>query len=234
MVDYNNAKVYRLVAGGLQYIGSTVESLAKRKSGHKRSYNSWKNGTYHWVTSFLLFDTECDVDIVLIENYPCSSKEELHARERYWIENIEGGCVNRYHPTRTNKEYIDQHRDHLLQCMKQYRENNKEKVQESNRKWYEENKDKVKQYREQNKDHIRQQEKEYKERNKEQIRLKQKERYERKNGPPKIRQRGSGGLRQIPNGKWRVVISKNKIKTDKTFDTKEEAENFILTANKIA
>jgi hypothetical protein len=36
------------------------------------------------------------VRIVLIENYPCDSKNELHARERYYVNNID--CVNKNKP----------------------------------------------------------------------------------------------------------------------------------------
>lgn len=43
------------------------------------------------------------------------------------------------------------------------------------------------------------------------------------------RPKGTGGITQRENGNWRVIITKNKIKYDKTFKTKEEAENFLKT-----
>ena len=43
----------------------------------------------------------------------------------------------------------------------------------------------------------------------------------------KIRKRGEGQLYQRSNGSWRAVKSINKIKYDKTFHTKEEAEVYL-------
>jgi hypothetical protein len=37
-----------------------------------------------------------------LEKYPCKSKGELEARERYWLEDTEN-CVNKQIPTRTQK-----------------------------------------------------------------------------------------------------------------------------------
>ena len=49
-------------------------------------------GAYHYVTSFDVLQNG-NYDIVLIESYPCNSKDELHARERYHTNNID--CVNK-------------------------------------------------------------------------------------------------------------------------------------------
>ena len=44
-----------------------------------------------------------NTDIILVESYPCENKNELHSRERYYIEN--NNCVNKIIPTRTSKEF---------------------------------------------------------------------------------------------------------------------------------
>ena len=41
--------------------------------------------------------------IGLLETYPCQNRDQLLARERYWIEKID--CVNKCVPTRTKSEY---------------------------------------------------------------------------------------------------------------------------------
>lgn len=46
-----------------------------------------------------------DIDIILLENYPCKDKNELHARERYYIEQYKDSIVNKVIPTRTIQEY---------------------------------------------------------------------------------------------------------------------------------
>jgi predicted GIY-YIG superfamily endonuclease len=95
-MKYEKGKIYKLVdnTNGNIYIGSTIQSLSKRKSQHKEIKNKCKSK---------LIINNGDYDIILIENYPCSSKEELFARERYFIENIE--CINKMIPGRTKKEW---------------------------------------------------------------------------------------------------------------------------------
>jgi hypothetical protein len=95
---------------GLIYIGSTCQSLAIRKAGHKRNYKSWKIGKRTFTTSFKLFEDDKDnVDIVLIENVNCNNKEELHKRERFYIETI--NCVNKIIVGRTSKEWREDNKD---------------------------------------------------------------------------------------------------------------------------
>ncbi|MDR3597025.1 hypothetical protein [Clostridium sp.] len=105
MPNFANGKIYKLVSpSGLTYVGSTTQSLAVRKGGHRRAHRSYQNGVNKdKVTSFSLFDEDADnIDIVLIEKYPCVDKEELHQRERFFIENTQ--CVNKYLPITTPEE----------------------------------------------------------------------------------------------------------------------------------
>ena len=150
MPDYQKAKIYKLVGYGLTYYGATIQSLCERKSGHKRNINK--------CMSKELFKLGDDIDIVLVENYPCNNKEELHQRERYYIENNE--CINKQIPTRTKKEYCETNKENKKEYDKEYRENNK---------------DKIKQYREDNKEMIKLLKKENYEQNKEIINNKRKE-----------------------------------------------------------
>jgi hypothetical protein len=76
------------------------------------------------LSAFQVLENE-DYDIILEEKYPCNSKEELHKRERYYIDN--NLCVNKYIPTRTNQEY--------------------RKEKKSDQKYYESHKDKISQHR---------------------------------------------------------------------------------------
>jgi len=105
-MDYKNGKIYRAVSSNnKQYIGSTTQTLTKRLSTHKKDYKRWVAGTKRCGSIRELYNDESEVKIFLIEDYPCERKEQLEARERYWIENIEGGCVNKYIPTRSITEY---------------------------------------------------------------------------------------------------------------------------------
>jgi len=154
-MDYKNGKIYRIVCNetGLCYVGSTTSTLTKRLSSHKSSYKNYLEENSNYVTSYKILE-KGNYDIVLIEEYPCENKQQLHARERYYIETME--CVNKIIPIRTKEE------------IKKYHE-----------KWYdlykEQNKEKHKEYYKLNKEEISKNHKEYYEKNKEQIREQKKE-----------------------------------------------------------
>ena len=106
MPNYKEGKIYRLVNSSTTdcYYGSTCDELRKRKYQHKTDYIRYLQNQKKYITSFKIFEPDIDdVDIILVESFPCSNKEELHARERWYIENND--CVNKYIPTRTQKEY---------------------------------------------------------------------------------------------------------------------------------
>lgn len=93
---YSRGKIYKIVCNktGKCYIGSTCEQrLCCRINKHRECFKRYNKGTYHFVSSFEIFEND-DYDIVLVENYACNSKDELHSRERFWIENTQN-CVNR-------------------------------------------------------------------------------------------------------------------------------------------
>lgn len=94
MPDYKNGRIYKIVCNitGMKYIGSTCQPLYKRLAGHVSAY---KAGNNQGLTSINIISNG-NYKIVLIENYPCNSKEELIRRERYHIEALE--CVNHNKP----------------------------------------------------------------------------------------------------------------------------------------
>ena len=108
MINYNEGKIYKLVSpNGKIYIGSTCKNLKLRLAGHKGAYLfNKKHNKNKNLSSFKIFDDIDDinnVEIELIENFPCENITDLQKRERYHIEQIE--CVNKNIPTRTKKEY---------------------------------------------------------------------------------------------------------------------------------
>jgi len=195
-IDYSKGKIYRIVCNttGLVYIGSTVETLCNRLSKHRQEYKQYLKGISRYVTSFEIIKNN-NYNIILIKNYPCNNKEELHREERKYIETIE--CVNKIIPTRTNKEYYETYKDKILEYHKEYYETNKEYIRENQKEYFETNKEYIKEqqkqyninnkdkmkeyqkaYRKNNKDKINEEKKEYRKNNKDKIREKQKEYYE--------------------------------------------------------
>lgn len=85
-MDYNNGRIYiiRNTVNDKVYIGSTTQSLTKRFYIHKSSKMVKRNLIRPFYKAMREIGEE-HFYIELIENYPCKSKEELNAREGYWI-----------------------------------------------------------------------------------------------------------------------------------------------------
>ena len=135
MPDYKKSKIYRIVCNetGEQYFGSTTQSLARRLSKHKNQQNR--------KTMSKQIIARGNYDIVLCEEFPCENKEQLHARERKWIE--ENQCVNKKIPGRTQQEWREENIERHNENCKKWRDKNREKQNEYNKKWRDENRDKI-------------------------------------------------------------------------------------------
>jgi len=136
MPDYSQAKIYKIECNVTNdvYYGSTTQSLSRRLAVHKcdRDCSSIKivdRGNY-----------TCKI----IEEYPCNSKTELEARERWWIEN--NVCINKKIPCRTKQEYREDNKEWYKQYYKEYYQENKEKIKEYDKKRNEQRKDTRKVY----------------------------------------------------------------------------------------
>ena len=125
------------------YIGSTAEkSLSNRMSRHRYDYKIYKDTLEKKMTCFDIFEYGIDnCKIELLENYPCSSIEELRKREGHYIQNTD--CVNRClagrnkegwywdnkeHCNKKNLENYYNNREQRLRQMKEHRELNKETI----------------------------------------------------------------------------------------------------------
>jgi len=148
MPDYQLGKIYKIECNVTEkvYIGSTCEpTLARRLTKHVGSYRCYLNGKFNYISSFDVLQNR-NYDIVLIESYPCNSKDELHARERYHTNNID--CVNKNKGQGMINELGEK------QYNKQYYNDNKDKIIEKSKEYYKQNKEKSKEYYEKNKDII--------------------------------------------------------------------------------
>ena len=151
MVNYQKSKIYKIISTHTDkcYVGSTTKDrLSNRLAGHR---SDLKTGIA--ITSKYILELG-DYEIVLLELYPCNSKDELHARERYYIEALD--CVNKCIPNRSQKEYKLNNKDKIKETKKEYRLKNKDKIKEYNKEYHLKNKDKIKEtkkeYRLKNKD----------------------------------------------------------------------------------
>ena len=137
MVNYQLGKIYKIVdnTNSNVYIGSTCEpTLAKRLAKHVGNFRSWSKGKSNFMSSFNIIQNG-NYDIVLIENSICNNKDELLARERYYVETIK--CINKNIPNRTVKEYREANKEFYLKLRKDYYQSKKEFYQQK----YQKNKD---------------------------------------------------------------------------------------------
>jgi hypothetical protein len=151
MPNYANSKIYKIwsISTDEIYIGSTTQTLSKRIGGHRTKYKSYQNGKYRYITSFKILEYG-DAKIELIEKFECKCKDELTAREGYYIRKME--CVNKVIPGRTQKQYYldnkEQLKQYYKQYHKQYRLDNKEQLKQYHKQYdkqyYQTNKEKFK------------------------------------------------------------------------------------------
>ena len=160
MPDYSKGKIYRVWNNSYTkcYIGSTIQPLNKRFEKHKRSYKAFLNDKYPMTTVFHLFNEfgakNCKIE--LIENFPCTNKEELLAREGH--HQRENECVNKQIAGRTQRQYYEDNKDTIIQQKKEYYSNNLEKVKQQQKEYVEnhrvETMEYQKQYREAHKEEL--------------------------------------------------------------------------------
>ena len=138
-VNYQDGKIYQIVDLETDecYIGCTCEpTLARRLAKHVGNFKGYKNNKDNFMTSFKILENN-NYDIQLIENFPCDSRDELHAREGYWIRKTD--CVNRNISGRTHKEWIIDNKDKIRERQKKYNRINKQHISEKSKTYRENN-----------------------------------------------------------------------------------------------
>jgi hypothetical protein len=152
MPDYQNGRIYKIIDLDTNeyYIGSTTIALSQRLAQHVSSYKCYLNGKGNNITSFKIIE-QGNYDIVLIELFPCESKEQLHAKESHYCQSIT--CVNKIKNQGLLKALGGQ-----MEYKKQYDNQHKDEI----KKYREQHKEQNKQYNVANKDHITERKKQYK------------------------------------------------------------------------
>jgi hypothetical protein len=138
---YKNAKIYKIVdnTNGNIYVGSTCKKLCQRIAQHRASFKQYLKGISNYMTSFKIIENG-DYDIILLEEVKdCENKEQLNARERFYIESLD--CVNKTIPGRTkkeyNKEYYEENKEKIINYIKEYKEINKSMIKIKNKEYCE-------------------------------------------------------------------------------------------------
>jgi hypothetical protein len=154
--NYGKGKIYKIVSDMTDkiYIGSTTKDyLKQRLSKHKYNYKQWLNGKTNYMSSFEIVKNE-DATIVLLESYPCNSKDQLLARERFYIEENKNLCINKQIPGRSQKEYAFANKDKCAKIKRKHYDTYTDKMKERAIIHYNENKEKVLERQRNNRDKI--------------------------------------------------------------------------------
>ena len=181
MSKYSTGKIYTVrckTNESLIYIGSTIETrLSARFSKHKTQYSC---SLYRFINDPENKTSWDDWYIELYEEYPCENKMQLVKRENEIIREI--ATVNKIGyrteemKREKNREYREQNKDKIKISNKRYVENNREKVLQKKQEYNELHKDHKTQYMkdryQEKKEEIKQKAKEYAEKNKDYIREK--------------------------------------------------------------
>jgi hypothetical protein len=142
---YAKTIIYKIVCNDLNikevYVGSTCNFI-RRKCAHKTRCNNINDKSYNQQKYKFIRDNGgwSNWSMLEIEKYPCNDKNESHTRERYWIETL-NSTLNKYIPTRTNKEYYEDNKHKISDYHKQHYDETKEKVLEQQKEYYKLNKE---------------------------------------------------------------------------------------------
>jgi len=120
------------------YVGSTTNKN-RRKQQHKRNCNDendkekYNMRVYKFIRETGGFD---NWSLILVEKYPCNSKQELEMRERYWMEQLHSTLNSKSVTSYQHlwfedrceyyKKYTEENKNHLREHRKEYRKLNEE------------------------------------------------------------------------------------------------------------
>jgi molecular chaperone DnaK (HSP70) len=172
MNKFQQGKIYTIRSHQTDkiYIGSTIDGLSRRLSGHRNKYKIYLSDKKNNLASFEILKYP-DYYIELLESFPCDNKNELHRREGELIRSMD--CVNKMVPGRTvaewlhdnpnykkeynqlnklkiaqhKKEYNQLNKIEIIQYKKEYQQLNKLKIAENKKEYYFDNKLKIAEHR---------------------------------------------------------------------------------------
>lgn len=137
---YANGKIYKIVSKHTHmiYIGSTMQSLAQRISGHRKDHKKYKIGYIHYTSSYNILD-KGDYEIIELEKYPCNSNEELLLKEQEYIDKFRDICVNKQNAVKDpnyQSKYNLRNKEIRKIKSKIYREAHKEEISEKGKLYW--------------------------------------------------------------------------------------------------
>ena len=140
--DYSKGKIYKVICPtdpSVVYYGSTTQDkLADRMKDHRDRYAHYlKTGKLRCYSSRVLEKGKSI--ILLVEPWPCTSKDELCMREGKWI--LENECVNKY--VAGSQAMAGGRKEYLKMKFAERYANKKEECNQACKNWHNKNRPKV-------------------------------------------------------------------------------------------
>jgi len=161
----NTGYIYKLCCNDVTvtdiYIGSTKNHY-RRKNVHKTSCNKLNGSHYNlYVYRFIRENGGWDNwSFIILDTVQYNQKHELHLKEREYIETL-GATLNRNIPTRTQRQWKQEHKEEISEYQKQYYEDNRVRIAERAKQYAQLNKqakaEYLKQYNQNNRERISEQ-----------------------------------------------------------------------------
>ena len=142
-IDYQKSIIYKIFCRDVSitdcYVGSTT-NLSRRKPAHKTRCNN-KRGKHDNLNVYQVIRGHGgweNFSVIVVEDFPCDSKNQLHTRERFHIEDLHA-TLNKCIPTRTQKEYQQTNSEKIKEYYTEYKKENPEKIKERDKAYQKEN-----------------------------------------------------------------------------------------------
>ena len=142
MKNFDQAFIYKITNGILDYYGSSADTYEQRKRLHVSKSNQ--------CTSKKIINSGLPWTMDIIEWFPCSCVEELEDKEAWYIVNNE--CVNESVPGAIrraggkkayNKQHYAENTEDIKAYKKQYQSDNAEDIKAYKKQYYTKNSDKI-------------------------------------------------------------------------------------------
>ncbi|MDR3596496.1 GIY-YIG nuclease family protein [Clostridium sp.] len=122
------------------YVGSTCKSLSNRMSNHRsasRDPLKYKDRKIYTA----MRDNDKRFDIILLESFPCKTKDELHAREHHYITTLkptlngQGAILDIENRKVVQKNWRDENFDSRKEYADKYRLEHLDKIRKQKLEW---------------------------------------------------------------------------------------------------
>jgi hypothetical protein len=147
-IDYSKTIIYKIVCKDITikevYVGRTTNFI-KRKAVHKSNCSCITSKGYNLYVYEIIRQNGGwnNWDMIEIVKFPCNDTHDASKQERYYMEFLQA-TLNKFIPSRTDKEYRDDNKDKLKEQKKIYFQDNFNKLKAYDKEYRANNIDKVK------------------------------------------------------------------------------------------